>query len=84
VKKPRRKAGFRAIDKTGRRQARQPVAPKKRRGPEKGAPTNVRLQPAELKAIDDWAAQQADKPSSRPETIRRMIEQVIGASKRKR
>jgi hypothetical protein len=66
--------------------ARQSVAPKKKRGPAptgKGTPTNVLLQPAELKAIDEWAAQQDGKPASRPEAIRRMIEQVLSASKRK-
>jgi hypothetical protein len=59
--------------------ARQTVTPKKKRGPSptgKGTPITVRLQPSNLAMVDDWASQQDDQPS-RPEAIRRMIEQVL-------
>jgi hypothetical protein len=48
-----------------------------------GTPVLVRLHPPALTAVDEWAAQQEDHPT-RPEAIRRMIEQVLGASKKKR
>jgi hypothetical protein len=41
----------------------------------------VRVQPALLSAIDDWRRQQADLPS-RPEAIRRIVEQAFDRSKR--
>jgi hypothetical protein len=65
---------------------RQSVIAKKKRGPPptgKGTPIVVRLQPPALAAVDEWLAQQHDCPS-RPEAIRRMIEQALSASKKKR
>jgi hypothetical protein len=67
--------------------ARQSMISKKKRGPPptgKGTPILVRLQPPILAAVDEWAAQQENKPPSRPEAIRRMIEQVLSAPKKKR
>jgi hypothetical protein len=55
--------------------AKQTVQPKKRRGPAptgKGTPIQVRLQPAQLKALDAWIAKQSPRPT-RPEAIREMI-----------
>jgi hypothetical protein len=55
------------------------VIPKKRGRPKttgKGTLIGVRLHAADLSAIDDWASTQEDQPS-RPEAIRRMIEQVL-------
>jgi hypothetical protein len=60
--------------------------PKKKPGPAPtgiGTPVLVRLHPQALAALDEWAAQQDDEPS-RPEAIRRMIDQVLSGSKRKR
>lgn len=51
----------------------------KRRGPKptgQGTLIGVRLQPDELKKLDDWAAGQSDKPS-RPEAIRRILRQTL-------
>jgi hypothetical protein len=45
--------------------------------------TAIRLSAEMRAAIDAWAAQQADQPP-RSEAVRRMIEQVLGASKKKR
>jgi hypothetical protein len=47
-----------------------------------GTLIGVRLLPPVLTSVDQWAAQQADNPS-RPEAIRRMIEQVLKTSKKK-
>jgi hypothetical protein len=61
---------------------------KKRRGPPatgKGTLIGVRLQPAELEHLDEFAAAQEDKPS-RPEALRRMAgfgrAQVNGTGRR--
>jgi hypothetical protein len=62
------------------------VVPKKRGRPFTGGRdpvTAIRLSAEMRAAIDAWAAQQADQPP-RSEAIRRMIEQVLGASKKKR
>lgn len=58
---------------------RQTVITKKRKGPlptGKGTLVGVRLQPKALSAVDSWAASQDDKPS-RPEAIRRLLEQAL-------
>jgi hypothetical protein len=55
------------------------ISKKKRRGPAptgKGTPLFVRLQPPALALLDAWIAGQDDKPS-RPEAIRRLIEQAL-------
>jgi hypothetical protein len=55
---------------------------KKRRGPlptGKGELLGVRVQPRLLAALDKWIAQQADGPS-RPEAIRRLLEQALARS----
>jgi hypothetical protein len=52
------------------------VQPQKRRGPPatgKGMPIQVRMQPAELAALDAWISKQSETPS-RPEAIRRLVE----------
>ena len=58
--------------------AKQTVQPKKR-GPAptgKGMPIQVRLQPAQLAALDGWIAQQ-NAPLTRPEAIRAMMETIL-------
>jgi hypothetical protein len=58
--------------------AKQTVQPKKR-GPVptgKGTPIQVRLQPAQLAAMDAWIAKQ-DRPLTRPEAIRAMMETIL-------
>jgi hypothetical protein len=58
---------------------RQTVITKKRRGPPatgKGTLLGVRLQPALLGRLDEWAESQEDKPS-RPEAIRRLVEKAL-------
>jgi len=57
---------------------RQSATPPKKRGPPatgKGEPILVRLQPAQLAALDAWIARQ-DAQLSRPEAIRRLLEQL--------
>jgi hypothetical protein len=59
--------------------AEQTVQPKKRRGPAptgKGMPVQVRLQPAQLEALDAWIAKQS-QPLTRPEAIRAMMETIL-------
>lgn len=54
----------------------------KRRGPAptgKGLPILVRVQPASVVALDNWIARQDDNPS-RPEAIRRLVEQALTAT----
>jgi hypothetical protein len=41
-------------------------------------PINTRFPPGDLKRLDAWIARQIDKPS-RPEAIRRLVEQALGA-----
>jgi len=56
--------------------AKNTVLAKKKRGPPptgKGTQIVVRMQPAPLEALDDWASQQADGPT-RAEAIRRLVE----------
>jgi hypothetical protein len=51
------------------------LAPKKRRGPAPtgvGTSINVRLQPDQLAALDEWIAAQAPKPT-RPAAVRRLL-----------
>lgn len=52
---------------------------KKRRGPPptgKGELLGVRIHPPQLASLDDWIGQQPDKPS-RPEAVRRLLEQAL-------
>jgi hypothetical protein len=59
--------------------AKQSVITKKRRGPAptgKGTLVGVRLQPDQLKALDDWISKQA-APLTRPEAIRAMMETIL-------
>jgi hypothetical protein len=61
---------------------RQSARPPKKRGPPatgKGKPILVRLQPAQLAALDAWIARQ-DARLSRPEAIRRLVEQALAGS----
>ena len=54
----------------------------KKRGPPapgKGEPILVRLQRTPLAALDHWIARQEDRPS-RPEAIRRLVEQALAGS----
>ena len=54
--------------------------PRKKRGPTatgKGDPIMVRAQPDLLSKIDAWIARQEIRPS-RPEAIRRLVEQALG------
>src|SRR5262249_60920976 len=55
--------------------------PKKRRpsAPGKGEPILVRLQRTPLANLDHWIARQEDRPS-RPEAIRRLVEQALAGS----
>src|SRR5438034_11630804 len=65
---------------------RQSTAPPKKRGPPatgKGEPILVRLQPAQLAALDAWIARQ-DAQLSRPEAIRRLLEQALAVSQKSR
>jgi hypothetical protein len=58
---------------------RQLETPPKKRGPPatgKGEPILVRLQPAQLAALDAWMGRQ-DAGLSRPEAIRRLLEQAL-------
>ena len=57
------------------------TAPKKRGPPAtgKGEPILVRLQPAQLAALDAWIARQ-DAQLSRPEAIRRLLEHGLAVS----
>jgi hypothetical protein len=59
--------------------ARQSVIPQKKRGPPatgKGMPIMVRVQPSQLEGLDRWIAQQKNAPT-RPEAIRRLIDQAL-------
>jgi hypothetical protein len=61
---------------------RQSATPPKKRGPPatgKGEPILVRLQPAQLADLDAWIARQ-DAQLSRPEAIRRLLEQALAVS----
>jgi len=58
---------------------RQTVITKKRRGPlptGKGTLIGVRLQPAQLVALDSWIAKQS-APMTRPKAIRAMMETIL-------
>jgi hypothetical protein len=61
---------------------RQSATPPKKRGPPatgKGEPILVRLQPAQLAGLDAWIARQ-NAPLSRPEAIRRLLDQALAVS----
>ena len=58
---------------------RQTLITRKRRGPAptgKGTLIGVRAQPDMLRSIDAWIARQSE-PLSRPEAIRRLLEQAL-------
>jgi hypothetical protein len=60
---------------------KQTVITRKRRGPAptgKGTLIGVRLQPSQLKALDDWIARKP-APVTRPEAIRSMMEAILNA-----
>ncbi len=62
---------------------RQSATPPKKRGPPatgKGEPILVRFQPAQLAALDAWMGRQ-DAQLSRPEAIRRLVEQALAVSR---
>jgi hypothetical protein len=64
--------------------AKKTVLAKKKRGPPptgKGTQIVVRMQPAPLEALDDWASQQADGPT-RAEAIRRLVEIGLSTSRK--
>jgi hypothetical protein len=53
------------------------VIPRKKRGPPatgKGEPVVVRMQPPQLRALDDWISKQKPPFPSRPEAVRRLVE----------
>jgi hypothetical protein len=56
--------------------------PIKNRASETGTPIQVRTQPDQLAAIDDWRRKQPDLPS-RAEAIRRLVEQALAAGKKR-
>jgi hypothetical protein len=56
-------------------------APTKKRGPPPtgwGHQLSVRLQPAELARLDEWILAQPEPRPSRPEAMRRLVEQALG------
>jgi hypothetical protein len=62
---------------------RQPVKLRKKRGPlatGKGTQIQVRLQPDDLSAVDNWIAEQ-DAAPTRPEAIRTLVRQALKAKK---
>jgi hypothetical protein len=56
----------------------------KKRAEQKGTLIGVRLQPAALVSLDDWARAQADENLTRPEAIRQLIEAGLAASGQER
>jgi len=50
--------------------------PPKKRPPVTGTLIGVRLQPPELARLDDWIAEQGDRPS-RPEALRRLASKAL-------
>src|SRR6266540_1588779 len=62
---------------------RQSARPPKKRGPPatgKGKPILVRLQPAQLAALEAWIGRQDAQLLSRPEAIRRLVNQALAVS----
>jgi hypothetical protein len=60
------------------------VISKKKRGPPptgKGEPVVVRIQPALLATLDGWIGKQKPPFPSRPEAIRRIVEQALKVKK---
>jgi hypothetical protein len=56
------------------------VIPRKKRGPTptgKGTPVMVRLLPTPLNSLDAWIAAQPEPKPTRPEAIRRLVEQAL-------
>jgi hypothetical protein len=65
--------------------AKQPVKSQKRRGPlptGKGEPVMVRIQPAQLAALDAWIARRPDPKPSRPEAIRRLLDAQLNGKRK--
>ncbi len=58
---------------------------KKARGRPRKDPTSIHLTliPAHLERVDRWIEAQADRPS-RPEAIRRLLEQALQGGKKRR
>ncbi len=62
--------------------AQETAITKKQRGPAptgKGTLVGVRLQPADLEALDTWIAGQPEPRPSRPQAVRRLIERGLVA-----
>lgn len=60
------------------------VIPQKRRGPPatgKGEPVVVRMQPPQLRALDEWIGKQSPPYPSRPEAVRRLVELGLKAKR---
>lgn len=56
---------------------------RKRRGPAptgKGLPVTVRLQPDQLSALDGWIAEQPEPRPTRPEAVRAILRERLGAN----
>jgi hypothetical protein len=47
-------------------------------------PVNTRFPPVELRALDAWIAGQPAPKPSRPEAVRRLVEQALRAQERSR
>jgi hypothetical protein len=61
------------------------VIPRKKRGPPatgKGEPVVVRMQPPQLKALDDWISKQKPPFPTRPEAVRRLLETALAGGGR--
>src|SRR4051794_11280919 len=59
------------------------LAQKKKRGPPatgKGEQVVVRMQPPNLSALDAWIARQPEPRPTRPQAIRRLVEQSLGGA----
>jgi hypothetical protein len=62
------------------------VIPQKKRGPPatgKGDPVVVRMQPPQLRALDDWIAHQPQPFPSRPEAVRRLVDVALARSEKR-
>jgi len=59
---------------------------KKRKGPGRprvdATPVNTRFPPDELRALDVWIAIQPSPKPSRPEAVRRLVEQALKREKK--
>jgi hypothetical protein len=57
--------------------------PRWKRSAERGTLIGVRLQSDHLGALDAWISEQ-NEPFTRPEAIRRLVEQALGSSSKKK